>query len=166
MKIDSNYHNLSAASSEEAAPAWLTTYSDMMTDLLAIFVILFSFAMVSRPVVKSKAVSTTQATVTESKEQTGNGILPAEDKFNGFVESINSHVADAGLSKQLSVVKEGDNVVLLRVADSALFDSGKADIDSKAEKLLGSISSTLTEYADSIKMVRIEGHTDNRPINN
>ena len=42
---------------EDGAPGWLTSYSDMMTDLLAIFVILFSFAMVSRPVVVSRAAA-------------------------------------------------------------------------------------------------------------
>lgn len=157
--------NMFDAPAEESAPAWLTTYSDMMTDLLAIFVILFAFAMTSKPVTRSTSAPE-QAASNAAEEQSEQQILSNQDKFNSFVESINSHIADSGLSEKLSVVKQKNGVVLLRVADSALFDSGRADIDSKAAQLLGSISTTLEEHSDFIKMIRIEGHTDNRPINN
>jgi chemotaxis protein MotB len=50
------------------------------------------------------------------------------------------------------------------VADSALFDSGKADINARAQTLLDGICAILADYADQIQMVRIEGHTDDRPI--
>ncbi|HBM74996.1 MAG TPA: hypothetical protein DD429_05510, partial [Clostridiaceae bacterium] len=61
-----------------------------------------------------------------AEEQSEQQILSNQDKFNSFVESINSHIADSGLSEKLSVVKQKNGVVLLRVADSALFDSGRA----------------------------------------
>nr|PZN07794.1 MAG: hypothetical protein DIU64_11705 [Caldicoprobacter oshimai] len=96
----------------------------------------------------------------------GEGVLPDQDKLNSFIEALNSYIAKAGLSGQLSVSKQGYNVVLLRIKDSALFDSGQAKITPKAEQILRSISKILKEYADFIKMIRIEGHTDNRPIHN
>ena len=54
---------------------------------------------------------------------------------------------------------------MLRVAASVFFDSGRAEIDEAAEPVLQKISEILVTYQDSFKMVRIEGHTDNRPIN-
>ncbi len=135
----------------------------MMTDLLAIFVILFSFAMMnSKQITRASTQSTNNAT---TASQTQN-VMPVYDRFNSFVETVNNHIVENGLTQQLSVSNQGDGVILLRVADSALFESGRADLDDKAKKLLGSISKILTADADSIKMVRIEGHTDNRPINN
>lgn len=163
--------NFSGDSDEEGS-VWLTTYSDLMTDMLAIFVILFSFAMVA-----AKSTSASAATSTKNNQtaavasagqviQTGQRLLSAQIKFNDFFESINSYIDKVGLSKELSVVKQGDDVILLRVADSTLFESGRADIGPKAEQLLGGISETLKKYEDSIKVIRIEGHTDNRPIHN
>nr|PZN07793.1 MAG: hypothetical protein DIU64_11700 [Caldicoprobacter oshimai] len=46
MREDRNCRELDdiAMEEEEESPGWLTSYSDIMTDLLAIFVLLFSFA--------------------------------------------------------------------------------------------------------------------------
>lgn len=154
---------------EDDDPDWLATYSDMMTDLLAIFVILFSFAMVNQAIVASKMSAGKESVIPMEGTQSimpGNaGVLPDEDSFNSLFESIKTYISEAGLSEKLSVSKEGEDQILLRVSVSVLFDSGRAKITSDAEPLLDRISEILTEYADSIKMVRIEGHTDNRPIN-
>ena len=164
MIFDRSHHQ----EPEEEGEDWLTSYSDMMTDLLAIFVILFSFAMLNKPVVEttSSTAEAKQDVVISAAGQAidgGNGILPAK---NRIADSINDYIKEAGLSEQLSVMEQGEDVVLLRIKDYALFESGRADIDVEAEKLLGNISSILTEYKDFIRMVRIEGHTDNRPISN
>ena len=150
---------------DEGSPAWITSYSDMMTDLLAIFVILFSFAMMSSSVAKSKAAAGEQETATVSEQQAVQQTDAGEDSLDGLIQSINSYIGEVGLSGQLSVVKQGEHLLLLRVSDSALFETGQADITPQAERLLGKISEILAEYQASIKMVRIEGHTDNRPIN-
>ena len=172
-----------AAPKEEGSSNWLTTYSDMMTDLLALFVILFSFAMMSRPVVKAKsatqqvtsaasaAATAGQSTAASSGAVSGGQAAqssqqPHSEKYNSLYKSISAYIKQADLSKQLSVIKEGDNLILVRISESVLFDSGRADINPDANQLLDRISDILTEHADFIKMVRIEGHTDNRPIKN
>ena len=152
MKMSGRYDD-SDDDSDDESPGWLTSYSDMMTDLLAIFVILFSFAIADR-VVTSKAAA--------AQEQT----VATQQKFDSFVEDINSYIKESEFSTQISVIDEGEGVVLIRMRDSALFDSGQATIDPKAEKILNNISNILENYKDSINMVRIEGHTDNRPIHN
>ena len=169
-----------AAPNEEGSSNWLTTYSDMMTDLLALFVILFSFAMMSRPVVKAKSATQQvtsavaaagQSAAASSGAVSGGQVAqssqqPHSEKYNSLYKSISAYIKKADLSKQLSVVKEGDNLILVRISESVLFDSGKANINSDANQLLDRISDILTEHGDFIKMVRIEGHTDNRPIKN
>ncbi len=173
-----------AASNEEGSSNWLTTYSDMMTDLLAIFVILFSFAMMNKPVVNAKSATqqvtsaaSAAAAAGQSAASASSGAVPGgqaaqstppphSEKYNSLYKSISAYIKKADLSKQLSVVKEGDNLILVRISESVLFDTGKANINSNANQLLDRISDILTEHGDFIKMVRIEGHTDNRPIKN
>lgn len=189
---------------DEIEANWQDSYSDLVTDLLAIFVVLFSFAMMSQAVenqkaqaeAKSKADSAViamETSVFEGQEDILNGeesILPEknsispegdngipngkktssdhgkskEENFNSLYESMKDYINEEGLSKVISIKKEGDSQILLRVAASVFFESGRADINPKAEPLLDRISEILTEYDPSVKMVRIEGHTDNRPI--
>ncbi len=170
---------------------WQDSYSDLMTDLLAIFVILFSFAMMSQAAEASKSKSASgQNVIAVAAESTilpdhssvlpgQEGVLPDqesilsdqestlhdEESFNNLYEYIKAYIDEAGLSDQLSVTKKGNKEILLRVAASVFFESGKADINPTAEPLLNRISDILTVYDDSIKIIRIEGHTDDHPIN-
>lgn len=160
-----NKFNKEESDEDEDETSWQDSYSDLMTDLLAIFVILFSFAMMNQAIIAYRASSAQKPkAVAESSaiQQT----LPDEDNFNSLIESIRSYINEAGLSEQLSVSKQGSNLILLRAKSSVFFETGLADVKPDAEPILEGISKILTRYSDSIKMVRIEGHTDNRPINN
>lgn len=174
---ESKFHHLEDDDDEEEEASWQDSYSDLMTDLLAIFVILFSFAMMSQAASAISAKTAREqntAPMTESVVilPSQNGLLPSQnsvpvkkEEFNELYENIKAYIEEAGLSEQLSVTKQGEVQILLRVADSVFFDSGKADIHEAAKPLLGKISEILTEYEASINIIRIEGHTDNRPIN-
>lgn len=166
---------------DEDEANWQDSYSDLMTDLLAIFVILFSFAMMSQAFEASKAkaasaqiasIESRQSTIQEKTTEIKNITSTSKEiigistgGFNSLYEYIKDYIEEAGLSEQLSVTKIGEKEILLRVAASAFFDSGKADIREDSEQLLHRISDILIMYEGAIEMVRIEGHTDNVPIN-
>lgn len=166
---ESKFHESDDGGDEDEA-SWQDSYSDLMTDLLAIFVVLFSFAMMSQAF-KADTEASKQDVVTELSviESSGseNSILSGQDGIlsdeDNFIETINSYIKDEGISNEISVMKQGDNTILLRVAASILFESGKAEITPNAEPLLTRISKMLSVHADIIEMVRIEGHTDNVP---
>jgi chemotaxis protein MotB len=94
--------------------------------------------------------------------QTGSQGNVAVD-FNQLYEEIKEHIVVNGLEATLYIEKT-DNVIILRISDSALFDSGKADIKQESLELLRQVGEIFTKYQDSIQMIRIEGHTDNVPI--
>lgn len=168
--IDDDFLEMDEDSSDEDTPVWLTSYSDMMTDLLAIFVILFSFAMMfhasTAAAAKAREDQAAIVSAPEVQQDDEQDVSLPPERFNNFYEELKSYITKNGLSDQLSVSKEGNDVVLLRMADSALFEPAQAEINPDSEQVLASVSTILTEYGDLIEMVRIEGHTDNRPINN
>lgn len=198
---------------EEEGESWLASYSDLVTDLMAVFVLLFSFALLTQGNGKSTAgildggtsimevgesiVSTYNAQSGEGDSEynitlpdgaggqqgiAGGGLNNAnglggasaqqlaanqrhQERLNTFYESLRAYIEEEGLSDKLAVTRKEGDVVLLRMSDSALFESGRADITKQSEQLLSNIANIFEQYDDVIKMVRIEGHTDNRPIN-
>ncbi|MDU6263135.1 MAG: OmpA family protein [Anaerocolumna aminovalerica] len=157
---------------------WKDSYSDLMTDLLAVFVLLLSFAMLNQAAISTRAKAAQKENMVDLAPKISifpeqEGVLPAqdglqfeEDDFNELYESIKEYINVEGLSKNLNVTKQGNDQILLRVAASVFFESGSADINTNAEPLLDRISDMLVKYKKSIKIVRIEGHTDDRPIKN
>ncbi|MGF7141704.1 chemotaxis protein MotB [Anaerotaenia torta] len=160
---------------------WKDSYSDLMTDLLAVFVLLLSFAMINQSAANRRTTAATEImqmiggadVVTEFAN--GESVMEGRDNVlaepdasessdSSFYESISEYIEKKGISDQLTVVKEGDDV-LLRVAASVLFDPGKAKVTPGAKTLLQWIGEVLMMHEKYIDVVRIEGHTDNVPTN-
>ncbi|WP_313152967.1 OmpA/MotB family protein [Lacrimispora sp.] len=151
---------------EEDEASWQDSYSDLMTDLLAIFVILFAFAMMNQALTIQENKREKEATAaSQAAVQQQNNLESNAEEFNKLYEYIKAYIEEEQLTDELSVTKLGNDQILLRVAASVFFDSGRAEIDDAAEPVLQKISEILVTYQDSFRMVRIEGHTDNRPIN-
>lgn len=166
---------------EPGAPAWMTTYGDMVTLVLTFFVLLFSFSTVDakkweglvssfsgmrlvaiEPLDPSSAVKgfdmpTPRPTSALEAEQ-------LKDEFDELYQRIQNYIDDNQLQSQLAVDKHED-VILLRVTESILFDSGRDIIKPEATELLRKVGLIFDEYEQSIAGIRIEGHTDNVPIN-
>jgi chemotaxis protein MotB len=158
---------------DEDEASWQDSYSDLMTDLLAIFVVLFSFAMMNQAFKADNAAKNQKSDVVAEillTENSGdeNSILSGQEGVlsddGKFIESINSYIDEEGISNEMSVMAQGDTI-LLRVAASILFESGKAEISPNAEPLLTKISELFSTYDEYIEIVQIEGHTDTVPTN-
>lgn len=176
---------------EEITSSWMDTYGDMVTLLLTFFVLLFAMSTIDAEKWRALVISfrgappadsmgalnpgTGDPTVnqndsgTEDKDLSGEGVLDGgkttEQEFNELYQRIKQHIEENGLTSRLSVEKnEGE--IILRMSDSILFDSGSAKLVASAGELVQQISDLLMQSEKSIGMVRIEGHTDNRPISN
>ncbi len=177
---------------EEITSSWMDTYGDMVTLLLTFFVLLFSFSSIDAekwralvisfsgvPPADSMGALDPGASAGDPVDQSGNGAddsdlnsdgvldgqKTTEQEFNDLYERIKKHIEEKGLASRLSVEKH-DNEIILRLSDSILFDSGSAKLVASAGNLVQEISGLLMQSEGSIGMVRIEGHTDNRPISN
>ena len=177
------------APQEEGAPAWMNTYGDMVTLLLTFFVLLFSFSTVDAQKWKAIVESFTgknpdEITVELTPDpdftfedvvfppmNTPEPVPSADDTdgaqmerlFNELYRKVKNHIKINGLEYALDVTKDND-LIIIRITDTALFDSGHDKIREEAISLLDSIVTLFDEYDEAISLIQIEGHTDNVPI--
>jgi chemotaxis protein MotB len=160
---------------------WLIPYSDLLTLLLALFIVLFS--MSSLDAVKFKQM----ANAFNSSLTGGTGVLehpsplPPEEALslnqeqkNGHMANaerkslqetqakINHYIQDRQLTGKLKTTLT-DEGLLITILDNVLFDSGIAEVRPSDRQLAKEISQLLMETP---KNIIISGHTDNVPIRN
>src|SRR5437773_1192646 len=73
----------------------------------------------------------------------------------------------AGLKSEIAAgeikITQLKGKLTVNLVDRILFDSGKAEVKDDGRKVLDKVGSILNSVSD--KNIRIEGHTDNKPIN-
>lgn len=158
--------------------SWLLPYADMLTLLLALFIVLYSMSTVDQDKFQELKqtlnavfsggagvlVSDSGFTEWEDNPLTDNTIndyLFEEKRLRECQYKMNEYFEEMGLSQMVStsLTKEG---LLVTIQDIALFDSGKADVRAEAHDLLKYLGLILVEVDNQ---VQIRGHTDNLPIN-
>ncbi len=112
-----------------------------------------------------KAETDPDATESDELDVVGGNAADVQERFDELYEKIKAYIEVKGLQDKLNV-KMQDNVIMLRMTESALFDSGSDVIKPEAKEMLPSICEIIMEYDDLIKTIRVEGHTDNVPIQN
>ncbi|MDD3839702.1 MAG: OmpA family protein [Clostridia bacterium] len=160
--------------------SWLVTYSDLVTLLLTFFVLLFSFSSIDA--VKWKAIvqsltgnigvleegKTLDEGEMVNQGQVDDQIAKEADeqdvKFNKLYEDIKKYMDTKDLDVTVSM-SEQKNEILIRFKDNVLFDSAKAILKQDAKEILDNIADGIYKFQGDINLVRVEGHTDNLPIN-
>ncbi|HQO42978.1 MAG TPA: flagellar motor protein MotB, partial [Bacillota bacterium] len=154
------------------APAWMSTYGDMVTLLLCFFVLLFSFATLD--VQKFEAIAQSMSGslgvldsgMTLSMEPLANS-FPADspteevEEFKKLYEQMSEYIKENNLEASITL-RLDERGLLVRFMDDVLFDSGKADLTPKARDIINKVAEIIRQ---NDKNIRIEGHTDNVPIN-
>lgn len=172
---------------EEMSEAWLLPYSDLMTLLLAVFIVLFAVSKVDAK--KAEDMSQefagqmmTEGYVLSMATGTGGGtgdvgggipiVIDLDDALKDFLgeyelrkledlkSEVDASLQDGDMSGAVSTSIDMRGLVI-RMNNAILFDSGSAEIQTNEETLikLAQLINSLDNY------VRIEGHTDTVPIN-
>ena len=154
------------------APEWMATYGDMVTLLLCFFVLLFSFATLD--VQKFEAISKSMSGslgvldsgMNLSMEPLVNS-FPADspneevEEFVKIYEQMSEYIKENNLESSITL-RLDERGLLVRFMDDVLFDSGKADLTASAREIINKVAEIIRQNE---KNVRVEGHTDNVPIN-
>lgn len=149
---------------------WEIVYTGFILILLCFFIMLCSFSSVEGDKVMKFVASFADALSIHSG---GTKIRKGEVVLNVSVEMVSKKNEMADLHREITSlaerlgIKEGVNFkiskkgVTLGLADTALFELGKAQLTKESGPILGKIAAIIRELAND---VRIEGHTDNLPI--
>lgn len=149
---------------------WLVSYADFITLLFAFFVLMYSVSSVNEGKFRAAADSISQAfhpivALSASPvridpkitNQLPNLINPDFKAYQRMQEAI-KEAGNWGDKVKVAVDKRG---TVVTVADTLIFDTGKADIRPEALDVLKKVGAVLSLMK---KPVRVEGHTDNIPI--
>lgn len=92
----------------------------------------------------------------------GQGNTDAENMtIEGIKSKLDKFAADNGIQAKLvsSIEERG---LVISIQDTLLFESGSADVTPRAREILDKV---ITVLAPTSNYIKIEGHTDNLPIN-
>jgi len=170
---------------EHIDESWLIPYADILTLLLALFIVLFSMSSIDAQKFQQlskvfNGIFTSGTGVLEYQNPLPEDqITPVEDELNKDKEKeeelkdkkeleeiqkkINQFINERGLSNDLqtSLTDEG---LLVRIKDSVLFEPGSAVVREQYLGVAREISELLV--IEPPRNIIISGHTDNVPINN
>lgn len=162
-------------SGSPGAPAWMVTYSDLVTLLLTFFVLLLSMASLD-PVRFTEASSSL-------RDAFGMHEQPAQVEFNlpilpsppktefspvnqtltmKMYRKIKTLIDADELTADVEMIQQDGDTIILRIDDSVLFEHGDTKLDPKAYSLLRYISDIIRPMPLAL---RIEGHSDSVTVN-
>ncbi|MCK9296975.1 MAG: OmpA family protein [Desulfobulbaceae bacterium] len=170
---------------------WLVSYADFITLLFAVFVVLYAMSQSDKQKVEEVSKSIREAFgMTDTSSAPAMHIIdsidlapiPAverqaresisapeptaqpyaeEEEFSNIKKEISGLLAAKGNQDKikLTVTKRG---LVISLKEAGFFDSGSAEMQPASLPLLEEIAKSIQGYAND---VRIEGHTDNVPVN-
>ena len=172
---------------EHISESWLLPYADILTLLLALFIVLFAMSSVDATKFEklSKAFNNIfaggtgvmeftspidgQTPPTEISEgalignQEGNGALKQKDQqeLSELQKRVNQYIEESDLDDVLGTTMTGEGL-LVTIRDNVLFESGSADVRAVDVHIAREISELIV--MDPPRRIIVSGHTDNVPI--
>ena len=157
------------------SPAWMTTFSDLMSLLLTFFILLFSMSSVSEEKFQAASQSIQTALSTggtsiiegsgsasgtgtgESESQVEDAALPPE--VQEMYEQVQEYLKENDLDSTLTITGD-EKGIYVDIQESILFDSGRAVVKPEGRQTLDKLAKLLDEFDNR---VIVEGYTDNVP---
>ncbi|MDL2273070.1 OmpA family protein [Oscillospiraceae bacterium OttesenSCG-928-G22] len=164
-----------------SAPLWMATYGDMITLVLVFFVLLYSFSTIDADKWRQLVESFTGVPSIFEEPDYESMIPPLEpselqdeyedaeiqtdtSEWGELYHALMGYVEENDLTGNLDVTVT-DYEMMLRFTDNILFDSGRADLREDAAELVREVfQDVVAQYLEELEYIRIEGHTDSRPI--
>jgi chemotaxis protein MotB len=149
---------------------WLLTYADMITLLLALFIILFSISTINK--VKLQRLvhdlgGGFNSTDAINNPPNGQTVSATNDDLEAMQAQLESYITKNKIQSQVQtkITKDGKKreLVISLLSDRPVYDSGSADLKPPTMKILDQVYTQLKTRENE---VRVEGNTDNVPISN
>jgi chemotaxis protein MotB len=147
---------------------WLLTYADMITLMLALFIILFAMSTVSRVKFQEFAKDVSGGFDNQwSTNAPPNGGTDAKLKYTApssvpaIQKQLEAYVAHNHLEGRMQVHMDHRGLVITLLSDKSYYDTGSAELRDDTKKILDNVDVFLRKNDN---LIRVEGNTDNVPI--
>ncbi len=160
---------------------WLITYADLITLLLAFFIMMYTFSKQDaqkyqevteylRAIFKGGSgamgppgggAAASNTMINALPKHGGGAEIQREEVRKQLEKEVKALTENTEHKNKISVFQDERGIVI-RIMDRAFFDEGKADLKDSAKKALQKIAPIIK---NSNSQIRIEGHTDDVPIN-
>lgn len=166
---------------EHIDESWLIPYADLLTLLLALFIVLFASSTVDVQKLENLSVvfneifdggmgvmenpSPAPLPIPEApneSDQESSAFIEDQKSLEEIQNRVDEYIAVNELESQLAT-ELTDEGLLLTIRDSVLFDPGSANIKSEYSQIAEEIA-TLLEF-DPPRSIIVTGHTDDIPMN-
>jgi len=156
------------ADTNRGTDIWLITLSDLLMLLVIFFVILFGMELQKHlPNISISAESrenTIEKPIANPMEARAIGSNPPLPSTTASIEKDLVAILDRETGLQEVMVKRAANLVTLTFPERIVFDPGYARLKPSTQATLNKVASFIMERPNLI--VEVQGHTDDRPINN
>ncbi len=147
---------------------WLLTYADMITLMLALFIILFAMSTISRVRFQEFAKDVSggfdnQWAINEPPQGGKNDrrLYDSASKIPAIQQQLQDYVTRNHLQNQVQVRMDHRGLVITLLSDKAYYDSGSAQLRPETKKILDEVDVFLKKNDN---LIRVEGNTDDVPI--
>ncbi len=138
---------------EHADETWLIPYSDLLTLLLALFIVLFASSTLDKAKMEQIGYSFSAA------------FNPLNDmNMSGSVREFLTDMEDLHLGDDVGLGSNEKGAVI-EIANINLFENGTANIKAEADEKLQKIAQLLKENKYRRYRIVVKGHTNDKPIN-
>ncbi len=167
---------------EKGAPRWMVTFSDLMTLILVFFILLFSMSIVDASKFKAIADSFAQRQILDFMPSAIEFQFPEQDlreeredpyddgdfgehfqaemDMDDLLQEVQNYLRENNMTEVISATRDDRGVVLV-LQERTLFNTGEAEVLPEAKQFLDKVGTLLAVIPN---MVKVEGHTDSRPI--
>ncbi|MBM3463363.1 MAG: hypothetical protein FJX76_14785 [Armatimonadetes bacterium] len=146
---------------EENLDRWLLTYSDLITLLLATFVMMYAFSKIKEGNPDSLAINDETVPQVAPSETTFLSEAQKEAEERKFRKLRMKLDKKMRFTPYVKVVNDQRGLVI-RLRDKVACESGCANLKPKARQILDALVPIIGDASGNT--VRVEGHTDNVPI--
>lgn len=149
---------------------WLLTYADLITLLLAFFIIMYSMSKIDAKKFGAMAAAFQGVLRGGASMLKGDALVTPNDDLGAgplkvgdlkLLEAEVQRVTDELRQKTKINTEVGERGLVIHITESALFQPGQAYLTPAAMKALDVLAKVIRDVPNDI---RIEGHTDNAPI--
>ncbi len=151
----SRRQNFNAENESQSRDRWLISYADLVTLLLALFIVMYAASDKERARQIAQSFS--------GQNIGGNGILPGNESEKDERAKFEKKLLENSVLMQKTKMRQTKVGLIVSLSEAGFFAPGEAAINQEAEAVINTLAESLQ---DGAAQIRIEGHTDSTPIAN